>query len=217
MYLPGRRIFVGLFILVAAFVVSVPQAQATLIGQNILVTFQEPGFADTSDNVTVGAGPEFVSGDGTNIGDDILLDFELIDVSDSSILYRVQGGGPPHATPGYTTTGFDPLAQYVFSNLSWTTPSRITGVNVVLDDVIGVALGSEVFFTDDSVTLVVGTLGVAHVAGAPDLGNIRLDLSVEPIGGGGGGGTAPEPSTLALFGVGLALASFRRRRLERAR
>jgi len=155
-------------------------AEAELLGTDVTVTFQEPSSPDEVDVVTVGAGPEISFLNGTNIGDNILLDFESIDVGDTSIIYDIQGGGDPHGTAGYTTTGFNPAAQYVFSGLE---PSGmiadLVGVTVDLTDVIDVALGSEVSFDDDSVTLLVGTLGIADVVGGPDLGRITLNLQFE--------------------------------------
>ena len=193
------------------------QAKAELLGTDVTVTFQEPGFPDESDLVTVGAGPEISFLDGTNVGDNILLDYESIDVGDTSIIYNIQGGGDPHGTPGYTTTGFDPLAQYVFSGLEPSgVPVDLVGVTVDLTDVIDVALGSEVFFTEDSVTLLVGTLGIADVVGGPDLGTITLNLQFEeqqqPE-------RIPEPASVLLCligGVCLALGYVcRRRRSQR--
>ncbi len=179
------------------------EAEATLIGQDVTVEFLE-GADSFSDVVTVGAGSEISFGDGTDIGDEILLDFESIDIGASSISYDIQGGGPPHSTPGFSTTGFGADARFVFSNLIFSTPSRITAVDVVLSSVIGVLLGAEVTFTDDSVTLFVGTLGIAEGNGL-DIGNITLDLTFTPIDG-----TVPEPSLSVLFGFGLAAAAVRR-------
>jgi hypothetical protein len=191
-----------------AALTSPRSANASLIGYNATVTFVEPGNPDAVNVVTAGAGPEITPADGTDIGDNILLDGEFIDFGDFSIVYRVRGDGADlSGHPGYQTTGFDPDATYVFSGLTFgPTPYRITGVNVGLANVILVALGSEVTFTDDSVSLRIGTLGVGQVAGGPDLGTITLDLQVEPVGG----TPVPEPSVFAMLGLGLAAASWHR-------
>src|SRR5262245_47166449 len=171
-----------LFGAIAAAMLLGGRAEATLIGQNVNVDFLE-GADSFSDVVTVGAGSEISFGDGTSIGDEILLDFESIDIGASSISYDIQGGGPPHGTPGFSTTGFGADARFVVSDLTFPIPSPITAVNIVLTNVIGVLLGSEVTFTDDSVTLFVGTLGIAEGTG-PDIGNILLDLTFTPVNGG---------------------------------
>ncbi len=191
------------FYAVAASAILGGQAEATLIGQNVTIEFLE-GADNFTDVVTVGAGSEISFGDGTNIGDAILLDFESIDIGAASISYDIQGGGPPHSTPGFSTTGFGPDARFVFSNLTLPSPSQISAVNIVLSNVIGVLLGTEVSFTDDSVTLFVGTLGIGEVGG-PDLGNIRLDLTFTPING-----PVPEPSLAVLIGIAVAAAAVRR-------
>ena len=174
-------------------------SQASLVGTDVTVTFSDPTFPpDETDVVTVGAAQEIVGGDAatTNIGDNILFDFEFIDIGDSSIVYQVQGGGPAHSTPGFTTTGLGPDAKYDFTNLIWSgsNPGTIAGVNITLENVVDVANLSEVFFGPNSVTLNVGTLGVGPNAmfGGAFVGKITLDLQV-----------VPAPSSLLLFGTGL--------------
>lgn len=175
---------------------GLPQpASASLIGQNVTVTFSELGFADVVDIVMVGAGPEIEELDGTNIGDDILLGGEFIDIGDASIQYMVRGDGPGG------TTGFGAGSFYEFTNLFWSgpVPGIITDVTVDLVDVNGVAVGPgmEVTFTPNSVKLLVDTLTVDDdPTGGPDLGLITLNLAVEHT-------QVPEPSTLGLSLLGL--------------
>ena len=187
------------------------EAWASLIGVDVTVTFVEPGFGDTVDIVTVAPGQELAEGDATNIGSGIFLEGEFIDIGDSSIVYRVRGDGPPLSSPpGYSTTGFDPLAHYVFDFDFGSSGDHIVSVSIVLQDVIGVAFPTELAFTGDSVTLFVGTLGVLGVVEAPDLGTITLNLEIESPGP---GSPVPEPSSLAALGLGLAaLARYRCRR-----
>lgn len=188
-------------VMVVAFSL-IGDAQAVMLGQNVKVTFTDPAIPfTTSDTVTVGSAPEIYNGDSSNIGGNVMLDGEFINIGDSSILYNIRGDGPDHSTSGYSTTGLGPDAAYIFSILGWSpTLMKITGVTITLNDVIGVALGSEVFFTDNTVTLKVGTLGITEIIGAPDLGQITLDLTTEPVTV----NPVPEPATLTLLGFGLA-------------
>jgi len=198
-------------------------SQATLIGQNVTVEFSGDntnfGGATFSDVVMVGAGAELTYFDGSDIGDNVFLDNELIDIGDASIFLRIEGGGPDHATAaGFTTTGLDATAQYSFTNLVWGgTPGTIIGVsvvcsNMVADDCTSGMAGSEVSFTGNSVTLNVGTLGVAQNAmfGGAYVGSITLNLDVThdttpPP-------QIPEPSSILLFGTGAGLAWLAQRR-----
>lgn len=205
----AAAVVVGLTIVLAA----PDAAQATLIGQNVTVTFDDDlGFPPESDTVPVGPGMEIVAGDLSNIGSIILNDFEFIDIGESSIVYQVRGDGDPHS-PGFQTTNFGVNANILFSNLNWgATEGSIVGITLDLVDVIGViccGVGTDVEFTADSVTLrALGTLGVTEVTPGPDLGLITLNLQVQhtPI---------PEPATLVLFGTGLAGLGLTRRRRQK--
>ena len=188
--------FIGLFPLTS---------QASLVGQDVTVTFSETGFGDEVDVVTVGAGNEIIAGDGSNIGDNIFLDFDFINIGSESIVLQLQGGGGFHS-PGFSLLGFGADASFSFTGLNWgVMPGRVTGVDIVLDNVIGVALGSEVFFTDNSIDLIVGTLGIGEIPDV-DLGLITLNLTVDhsPV---------PLPASLPLFLTGLIFV-WRRFRLK---
>lgn len=202
------RAWVGLLAVAVVGLLALDAAAApSLMGDQVTVAFREPGFPDEVDVVTVVAGPEIVADNpSTNIGTNILLTGEFIDIGDASIVYRVFGGGEPHAVDGYRTTGFDPDAAYAFVGLDFSPPAGIVGVEVVLDKVVGVAVGSEVAFLGNAVTLRVGTLGVLETP--ENLGTITLNLQLAPA--------VPEPAPLAVLAAGLALLGAAARRGRRA-
>jgi len=199
-----RLIFLALIFIVGLY----PQAsQATLLGQEIKITFDEDAFT-LIDTVTVTENKEILSFDGSNIGDDILLDFESIDIGSESIVLELQGGGGNHSIDGYSILGFDTNTFYLFEGLNWGgIPGKITGVTIDLVDIIGVDENTDpiVEFTNESVKLFIGTLGIKETAGV-DVGTITLDLTVEhsPV---------PLPASLPLFLSALIFVS-RRFRLK---
>jgi hypothetical protein len=171
-------------------------AQASLIGQTLGVRLTDGGSLDVSDSVLAGAGPELTPGDGSDIGV-LLLPSEAIDFSAFAIEITLEEG-----TSG-GTTGYPAGTRYVFSDLSFCDPLMvISGVAIGLDNVSGVALGSEVLFTQDSVTLYIDDLVIGEIPNAVDVGSVTLSLAVTVI---------PEPGTLALLALGLVALSARRR------
>jgi hypothetical protein len=173
-------------------------AQASLIGQTLAVRLTDGGSLDASDSVLAGAGPELTPGDGSDIGA-LLLPNEAIDFSAFAIEIALEEGTSGGAT------GYPAGTRYVFSDLSFGDPLMvISGVAIGLDNLSGVALGSEVLFTQDSVTLYIDDLVIGEIPNAVDVGSVTLSLAVTVI---------PEPGTLALLGLGLAALSARRRRV----
>jgi hypothetical protein len=164
------------------------------------------------DTVTVvSPGAEISSGTGTNIGA-FLFDGESINIEATSIKFSIFGGGDDQGTPGYKLTGYCTGAHYVIADLFNPAVAKITGVSIVLNpSIVGVALGSQVFFDDHSVTLDVDTLGVR--TSDTNLGTLTLNLTVQDVS------TAPpvpEPASLTLLVTGLSAfgVKFRRRRRQ---
>jgi hypothetical protein len=145
---------------------------------------------DVSDDVAIGVGAEITPGDGSNIGA-LLLPGESIDLGGFMIDLVLEEG----ADDG--TTGYPAGTQIVFANLDFGDPALgIVGIGVELVNISGVALGSEISFTGNSIAVRVDTLGIGGIAGAIDAGTIRLDLEVAQV---------PEPGSFALAALGMTL------------
>jgi hypothetical protein len=169
-------------------------AHATLIGQNVSVTLTDGGALDAAGAVLVGAGAEVAPGDGSSIGA-LMLPNESIDLGAFTIEIVLEEG----AADG--TTGYPAGTHYLFSDLSFSDPSLfISGVSLARVNVTGVALGSEVGFGSDFVSLLVDTLVIGDIPGV-DVGKLTLTLEV----------SVPEPAALALLAGACAACAVRRR------
>lgn len=186
----------GVFLLLLT---SASQAAYIFTGQNIDVTYSETGFADLTDSIVAGSGPEISYNDGSSIGNGIMLDFEFIDFVDNAVTFQLRGDGPAHATTGYQTTGLD--GSYILSLAA----ADFSIGNISIDSIsnmIGVSVGSEITFDAKNIIFDISTLGILETLG-PDIGRLTLNVEFVPI---------PAALPLMLSGLaGLVLISRRRK------
>ena len=194
--------------------VSVPAAQAAFVftGQALDVSFEDFDFLDTTtDSIVAGnVDPDISYNDGTNIGGrygqapdpdifGIMLDFESIDFTDTTVTFTLRGDGPAHGTSGYQTTGIN--GRYIIS----LTAADFSIGGITLDplvDMIGVSVGSGVTFDAKNIYFDISTLGILEVTG-PDVGSITMNVEFVPV---------PAALPLMLSGLaGLILVSRRRK------
>jgi len=194
-------------------------ASAGLIGQNVTVEFDLPGWVENyADTVLVTATPppEIVGEDGvTNIGDSgWLFDTEYIDLDDLAITMGFDGGGDEVPSAGsYYDLGFeDPDATLTFSipsadlvDLVVTITNAAGGVADVVNADVGP--GEEIAFTPGAIVFAVGALGLAD---GQEPVTVRFDLTF--AGNGEPGDVIPEPASMALLGLGIAAIARRRRK-----
>jgi hypothetical protein len=103
------------------------------------------------------------------------------------------------------TTGYPSGTRYLISDLDFGDPSlQILGVGLALDNVTGVALGSELVFGTDFVSLLIDSLVIGDIAGAVDVGRVTLTLEL----------VVPEPGSLAWLAGALGAVALRRRPLR---
>ena len=198
----------GVLTAIVAATLAVPASAAPILTGSATIAFTgdfgSGSFSET-DSVTIGAGREIEFLDGTNIGDNVLLDFEFLDLGGLTITYQIQGGSNVDAVqPGYGDSGM--LAgEFAFTGLAFTPGASIVGIDVSLTDVL--ADLSKCNFTASSVTIAnIETFLIAQPPnGAAPTGLITIRLITrekEPP-------PAPEPAALALLGMGV-LAGARR-------
>ena len=184
---------------------ALPYANAALT--QVTVTLNDPNGLPPpgppfsfSDTVSVGPGKEIFAGNPTNIGSsNILLNNEYADAQPNNrIVLGLEAGAG-------TNTGYGTGASYLFSNFGFSSLSVVTGVTISLDNINGVALGSQVVLGNDSIRVFVDTLTIPAFEAAchgVQCGTITLDLLVSQV---------PEPVSYAVLAIGLGALLIRRR------
>lgn len=129
---------------------------------------------------------------------------------EDSIVFTLRGGVPAHST-GFQTTGAPADAKYGISIFDTLDNLFDLGVGdsfeVVLDNVTGVNLGTQLVLTDSFIDLFIGTLGIGA---ALDIGTITLQVDravLNPV---------PIPAALPLMLSALGLIGFITRRQRTA-
>jgi len=181
------------------FFTSTASAALIFTGQNIDITYSNTGDPDITDSIVAGAGNDIAYLDGSNIGNNIMLDFEFIDFVDNAVTFQLRGDGPAHATSGYQTTGLS--GSYIITLTDIDSSFKTVSI-ATLDSVIGVSIGSEITFDSKNIYFDISTLGILELpTGGADLGLVTLNV-----------GFVPVPPALPLMLSGLAgLVLFSRR------
>ena len=132
------------------------------------------------------------------------------------------GGGPGGATQGISSSGFNFFGNGNFNGSDLDAPAAVDGLNFgIVPDADNVATGNggtagRPLTHHD----VIFTLTCSVACGSATFNNVSVQygtsLSETNIGGGSGGGSGqtlvPEPTSLLLFGSGLAMTAYRARR-----
>lgn len=197
----------GVFAAFVSAALAVSASAAPILTGSATIAFNGDlgsGAVSHTDVVTIAAGPEVAFLDGSNIGDNVLLDFEHLDLDGLTITYRIQGGGaaiPGHA--GYRDNGMTSGA-FTFSGLVFSPSASILGIAVSLTDVIDPQNAAATFgFTANSLTMAnLQQFGILETGENTGLISVRLITGDAPP-------PAPEPAALALLGLGV-LAGARR-------
>jgi len=187
-------------------------SQASLIGDTVNISFfdNSGNIGNYSDNITVASsGPAIASGDSTNIGTNVLLDGEYINIGNGAgantgvITFNFQGGGAQLAAPqtAYDSTGYFSGDYFQISGLvdPALANSQISSLSVTLANAVNVQLNSNAFFSGNTVTLDLDQIGILNTnSGAADYGSVTLNLQFAPT-------AVPIPPAFLLFMSGLAL------------
>ena len=209
----SRLIFAPL--LFAALAVTQYVDAASAVTGPLTVTEHEPPFPDSVNSVSTivsGGIAEIAQGDGSAIGG-ILQDPDFIDINstfgDNTILFNILGTGTgttfTHAV-GFFDTGYTLGAQYLFTDIHFTSPGHITNVTASTPDTNISELSTlNLSWTDNSISLNVDKLGVRSSSGVrANQGQFLLTITtqadtVTPP-------NVPEPASLGLLGIGLLLS-----------
>jgi hypothetical protein len=194
-------------------------ANALLLGTSVNVSFNSTVNPTAADTVTVTPNQEIIGEPAPpqpimDIGVNTLFLGEFIDITDTSIIYHLMGGGLALSNnSNYLSPGFASGDFFKFDNLIYlANPNNaISSVGIILNNVINVDLTNDVSFTAHSVQLNLDRLGVFFVNdGLPDFGTITLNLQFQSVNP--PPPQVPEPESLLLIGIGMLIFALRNRR-----
>lgn len=190
------RLLTGVFLLLLS---ATSQAALIFTGQNIDVGYNgdDVSVATTSIIANNDAEPEIFYGDGSSIGNGLMLDSEYINFTDNTVIFQLRGDGDT-LTTGIQTTGLD--GSYI---LTLTDPGIwISSVSIEsMENILGLSMGTDITFDASSIFFDVSAFGIFETSG-PDLGVLTLNVQFVPL-----------PAALPLMLSGLAgLLLFNRRK-----
>ena len=204
-YTSKSSLLAGMILLVFA---TSAQAAFIFTGQSVDVTFSEAGFADQSDTVVAGANVELAANplSSLNIEKYVMLDFESIDIEESSILFTLRGDGADFGVIDsilYQDTGTSPGASYIVSLAG--APFSIGSVAIGETNNVVNLMPANVSLVGGAIHFDISQLAIGTIAGGPDLGTIRLNVEFVPV---------PAALPLMLSGLAGLFIFGRRRRLS---
>ena len=200
---------ISLLLAIAALMLITPShASFVFTGQTLGVTFTEPGFSDLTDTVIAGPGIELEADvtSSSEIEKFAMIDFESIDIEETSILFTLRGDGDDFGMVGstlYQHTGTGSGASYIIDLVG--APFIIDSVAV--GDVSNVTnlLPTDVSLINGEIHFDISNLAIGTIDNGADLGTIRLDVGLVPV---------PAALPLMLTGLVCLFAISRRRKLN---
>ena len=183
------------------------QASFIFTGQNVDITFSEPGFSDLSDTVIAGTGIELNANVNSlsEIEKFAMIDFESIDIEETSILFTLRGDGNDFGVFNnilFQDTGTRSGATYIVA-LSGA-PFSIGSVSIGDTNNVMNLSPADVSVIGDAIHFNISQLAIGTINNAEDLGTIRLNVGFVPI---------PAALPLMLSGLAGLLVVCRRRKL----
>ena len=192
--------------LAALLLISNSQAALVFTGQALDVTFTEPGFSDLSDTVIAGPGIELIAdvSSTSEIESIAMIDFESIDIGETSILFTLRGDGDDFGIVDsvlYQDTGTSSGATYIIGFNS--APFSIDTVSVGETTNLINLLPTDIAVIGGAVHFNISNLAIGTIDNGADLGTIRLNVGLIPI---------PAALPLMLSGLACLFAISRRRK-----
>ena len=183
------------------------QASFIFTGQNVDITFSEPGFSALSDTVVAGTGIELNANVSSlsEIEKFAMIDFESIDIEETSILFTLRGDGNDFSEFNnilFQDTGTRSGATYIVA-LSGA-PFSIDNVSIGDTNNVMNLSPADVSVIGGAIHFDISQLAIGTINNAADLGTIRLNVGFVPI---------PAALPLMLSGLAGLLVVCRRRKL----